>query len=256
VDLGLKDRVAVVFGGGTGIGRATAVEFAREGAAVVVAGRRSEPLARTVEEVEALAARALAVTADVSLPEDVSAVVSAAVAEFGGVDAVANCAGIVHRDELLLTGSVEDFDALMDINLRGAWLVVRAAAQAMIDAKRPGAIVTVSSINALRSGTVDYSTSKAGVEGLTRSAAAALGRHGIRVNALRSGAIDTAMLRYAWGVAADVPFPIGPEDSHRFPLGRVGQPEESAKAIVWLCSSAASYITGTSLDVDGGVMAC
>lgn len=245
-----------MFGGGTGIGRATAVEFAREGAAVVVAGRRSEPLARTVEEVEASSVRALAVTADVSRPEEVSAVVAAAVTEFGGVDAVANCAGIVHRDELLLTGSVEDFDALMDINLRGAWLVVRAAAQAMIDAKRPGAMVTVSSINALRSGTVDYSTSKAGVEGLTRSAAAALGRHGIRVNALRSGAIDTDMLRYAWGVAADVPFPIGPEDSHRFPLGRVGQPEESAKAIVWLCSSAASYITGTSLDVDGGVMAC
>jgi len=256
VDLGLKDRAAVVFGGGTGIGRATAIEFAREGAAVVIAGRRPEPLARTVEGVEAHGARALAVTADVSRPDDVSGVVAAAVTEFGGVDAVANCAGIVHRDELLLSGAVEEFDELMDINLRGAWLVVRAAARSMIEAKRSGAIVTVSSINALRSGTVDYSTSKAAVEGLTRSAAVALGRHGIRVNALRSGAIDTDMLRYAWDVAPDVPFPIGPEHSNRFPLGRVGQPEESAKAIVWLCSTAASYITGTCLEVDGGVMAC
>jgi len=256
VDMGLTDRVAVVFGGGTGIGRATAIEFAREGAAVVVAGRRAGPLAETVEEIEAAAGRALAVAADVSLPDDVSRVVATAAGDFGRLDAVANCAAIVDRVEGLLTGSVEQFDQLMGVNLRGAWLVVRTAAQAMIDAGNPGAIVTVSSVNALRSGTVDYSTSKAGVEGLTRSAAKTLGPHGIRVNALRSGAVDTAMLRYAWDVADDVPFPIGPEDADTIPLGRVGQPSEAAKAIVWLCSAAASYVTGTCLDVDGGLMAC
>ena len=254
--MGLTDRVAVVFGGGSGIGRATAIEFAGEGAAVVVTGRRTEPLAETVGQIVAAGGRALAVSADVSRPDDVARVMAGAVGEFGSVDAVANCAAIVHRDELLLTGTVGEFDELTDVNLRGAWLVVRAAAQTMIDGNRPGAIVTVSSVNALRAGTVDYATSKAGVEGLTRSAARVLGPYGIRVNALRSGTIETAMLRYAWRVPDDVPFPIGPEHSDRIPLGRVGQPAEAAKAIVFLCSSAASYITGTSFEVDGGLMAC
>jgi NAD(P)-dependent dehydrogenase (short-subunit alcohol dehydrogenase family) len=252
--MGLRDRVALVFGGGTGIGRATAVEFAREGAAVVVAGRRNAALAESIEEIEAAGGRAIGIVSDVSRPEDVTRVVTATVAELGRLDAVANCAAIVDREERMLTGPVELFDRIMGVNLRGAWLVVRTAAQTMIDTGAPGAILTVSSINALRPGTVDYSTSKAGVEGLTRSAAKVLGRHGIRVNALRSGFVDTAMLRYAWDVAEDVPFPIGP-DSDLVPLGRVGQPSEAAKAIVWLCSLAASYITGTCLDLDGGLLA-
>ena len=102
----------------------------------------------------------------------------------------------------------------------------------------------MSSINAVRPGTVDYSTSKAGVEGLTRAAASVLEPHGIRVNMVRSGFIDTAMLRYAWDVPPGVPFPIGPSEQANVPLGRVGQPSETAQTIVWLCSSAASYING------------
>ena len=154
----------------------------------------------------------------------------------------------------MLTGGIDDFDQVLNVNLRGAWLLIRAGAKAMIDSTNPGAMVTVSSINALRPGTVDYSTSKAGVEGLTRAAANMLGEHHIRVNAVRSGFIDTAMLRYAWDVPPDVPFPIGPEHATNVPLGRVGQPAETAAAIVWLCSSSASYVTATCLDVDGGAL--
>jgi NAD(P)-dependent dehydrogenase (short-subunit alcohol dehydrogenase family) len=254
MDTGLKDRVALVVGGGTGIGRATAVEFAREGAQVVVAGRRERELAEVVDLLAAMGGRGLAVPTDVSQPDDVQRAVDATIDTFGGLDAAVNCAGVVDRDETLLSGTVADFDRVIGTNLRGAWLLIRSAGQAMIALGKPGAIVTVSSINAVRGGTVDYSTAKAGVEGLTRAAASTLGSHNIRVNALRSGFIDTDMLRYAWDVPADVPFPIGPSHDNNVPLGRVGRPSEAATAIVWLCSAAASYVTGTCLDVDGGAL--
>jgi NAD(P)-dependent dehydrogenase (short-subunit alcohol dehydrogenase family) len=254
VETELTGKVALVVGGGTGIGRATAVEFAREGAFVVVAGRRERLLSEVVDQIGTKGGRALAVPTDVSQPASVLRVVNAAIDEFGGLDAVANCAGMVDREETMLTGAVADFDRVIDVNLRGSWLVVRAAGQAMIDLGKPGALVTVSSINAMRPGTVDYSTSKAGVEGLTRAAAMVLGPHGVRVNTVRSGFIDTDMLRYAWDVPPGVPFPIGPSEQVNVPLGRVGQPSETAQAIVWLCSSAASYVTGSCLDVDGGAL--
>lgn len=255
METGLDGRVALVVGGGSGIGRATAIQFAREGAAVVMAGRRLEPLEQVVLEIEDLGGTAMAHRADVSVPDDVDGIIGATVNKFGGVHAVANCAAVVDRVEKMLTGAVDDFDYVINVNLRGAWLLIRAAARAMIAAGDTGAMVTVSSINALRPGTVDYSTSKAGVEGLTRAAANVLGQHGIRVNAVRSGFVDTEMLRYAWDVPADAPFPIGPGYESNVPLGRVGQPAESASAIVWLCSKAASYVTGTCVDVDGGALA-
>ena len=254
METGLAGRTALVVGGGTGIGRATAIGFAREGAAVVVAGRRPDPLLDVVRAVAEVGGEAIAHQADVAQPDDVEAVIQATVDRFGGIHAIANCAAVVDRNETMLTGGIDDFDQVMNVNLRGAWLLIRAGAKAMIDSANPGAIVTVSSINALRPGTVDYSTSKAGVEGLTRAAANVLGQHDIRVNAVRSGFIDTAMLRYAWNVPPDVPFPIGPGHQTNVPLGRVGQPAETAAAIVWLCSSSASYITGTCLDVDGGAL--
>jgi NAD(P)-dependent dehydrogenase (short-subunit alcohol dehydrogenase family) len=162
---------------------------------------------------------------------------------------------VVDREESMLSGTVAGFDRVIDVNLRGSWLVMRAGGQAMVNLGRPGALVMVSSINAMRPGTVDYSTSKAGVEGLTRAAARVLGPHGIRVNTIRSGFIDTDMLRYAWDVPPGVPFPIGPSEQVNVPLGRMGQPSETAQAaIVWLCSAAASYVTGTCLDVDGGAL--
>jgi NAD(P)-dependent dehydrogenase (short-subunit alcohol dehydrogenase family) len=254
VETGLAGKVALVVGGGTGIGRATALEFAREGALVVVAGRRERQLSEVVDVIGAEGGEALAIPTDVSQPADVLRVVDVAVDEFGGMDAVANCAGVVDREETMLTGTVADFDRVIEVNLRGSWLLLRTAGQAMINLGKPGALVTVSSINALRPGTVDYSTSKAGVEGLTRAAARVLGPHGIRVNTLRSGFVDTDMLRYAWDVPPGVSFPIGPSERANVPLGRVGQPSETAQAIVWLCSSAASYVTGTCLDVDGGAL--
>jgi NAD(P)-dependent dehydrogenase (short-subunit alcohol dehydrogenase family) len=254
METGLAGRVALVVGGGTGIGRATAQAFAAEGASVVVAGRRERELSEVVALVNDAGGRALAVPTDVSQEADVRHLVERTVTELGGLAAVANCAAVADRDETMLTGTVADFDRVMGVNLRGAWLLLRTAGQAMVDLGSRGAIVTVSSINALRPGTVDYSASKAGVEGMTRGAAQVLGPHGIRVNVVRSGFVDTDLLRYAWDVPPGVPFPIGPGEETNVPLGRVGQPAETAQAIVWLCSSAASYVTGTCLDVDGGAL--
>lgn len=254
MESGFDGRVALVFGGGSGIGRATALRFAAEGASVVISGRRLAQLEQVVREIEELGGTAKAHRADISVPDDVDASVSATVKTFGGVHAVANCAAVVNRTETMLTGTLDDFDQVLNVNLRGAWLLIRAAAKAMIEAGDTGSMVTVSSINALRPGTVDYSTSKAGVEGLTRAAANLLGSHGIRINAVRSGFVDTELLRYAWNVPPDVPFPLGQGYEANVPLGRVGQPEETAAAIVWLCSQSASYVTGTCLDVDGGAL--
>jgi NAD(P)-dependent dehydrogenase (short-subunit alcohol dehydrogenase family) len=251
---GLAGRVALVVGGGTGIGRATVLAFAREGADVALAGRRLEPLNEVVDEVEQLGRRALACQADIAHQEQVEHALRATLERLGGLHAIVNCAAVIHEEEAAWTNGIDDFDDVIRVNLRGAWLVIRAGAKAMIDAGIPGAVVTVSSITALRPGDISYSTSKASVEGLTRAAASQLGQHGIRVNAVRAGFIDTEHLRRLWQIPPDVPFPIGPDSDVNPPLGRVGRPDELAAAILWLCSDAASYVTGTCLDVDGGFL--
>ena len=144
MDIGLAGRAALVVGGGTGIGRATAIQFAREGAAVVVAGRRLDPLQNVVQAVKELGGEAVAHQTDVGQPEDVQAVVQATVDRFGGIHAVANCAAVVDRGETMLSGGIDDFDQVMNVNLRGAWLLIRAGAKAMIGSGTPGAIVSVS----------------------------------------------------------------------------------------------------------------
>ena len=254
METGLDGRVALVVGAGSGIGQATATQFSREGATVVVAGRRLAPLEQVVRDIEDLGGTAMAYRTDVSVPDDVDRLVGATVDRFGTVHAVANCAAVVDRVENMLTGGVDDFDQVINVNLRGAWLLIRAAGKAMIAAGNAGAMVTVSSINALRPGTVDYSTSKAGVEGLrVRPRTCWARRHQGQRGAIRLHRHRDASLRM--GCSTRCSFPIGPGHQSNVPLGRVGQPAESAAAIVWLCSQAASYVTGTCLDVDGGALA-
>jgi NAD(P)-dependent dehydrogenase (short-subunit alcohol dehydrogenase family) len=233
--------VAVVTGAASGIGRASARAFAEEGRLVVLADVDEEAGRATAAEI---GAGARFVRADVSREEDVQKLFAAA-AESGPLRAVHNNAGITMADSELHEVSIDFWDRLMSINLRGAWLVLSEAIRRM-RATDGGAIVNTASVAALaavpRRG--PYSVSKAGILMLTRSAALENGEHGIRVNAVAPGPIVTQMALQAPPGGGEL---VGPPPSHR-----LGQPEEVAAAVVWLCSDAASYISGACLTVDGG----
>lgn len=246
----LDGRVALVTGGGSGIGRAVVVALASAGASVVVAGRRAETVSQTVSMARDAGGRAIEVVTDVSDEESVRRMVNAAIGNFGRLDAAANCAALPPGgpiDEI----STEQFDRTIAVNLRGVWLSVKYEAAAM-KANSGGSIVNVSSVSAQFGGPSDYAASKAGVEGLTRGAAGELAEYGIRVNALRAGLFDTPMLHAAWETGDDPETALAPGVAATM-LGRVGDPSEAAQAIVWLCSPASSYVTGSCLTVDGGI---
>jgi NAD(P)-dependent dehydrogenase (short-subunit alcohol dehydrogenase family) len=244
----LEGKVAIVTGASSGLGVAFAKALAEAGADLVLAARRADRLEHTREVVEGRGRRALAVTADVSRPEDAQSVVDAAIAEFGSVDVLVNNAG--KGTAVPATRETpEQFRGVIDINLNGCYWMAQACGRAM----RPGsAIVNVASVAALVSGGLPqaaYSSSKAGLIGLTRDLAVQwTGRKGIRVVALAPGFFPSEMTDQ---------FPDGYIDSQmpRIPAGRPGDPEELAAAVVFLASPAAGYITGTTLVVDGGMTA-
>jgi NAD(P)-dependent dehydrogenase (short-subunit alcohol dehydrogenase family) len=244
--------VALVTGGGSGIGRAAVVALAEAGASVVVAGRRAEPLAETVRMTRDAGGHAIEAVCDVSDEESVRAMVEAATSNFGRLDVAANCAALPPGgpiDEI----TTEQFDRTIAVNLRGMWLSVKYEAAAMA-VTSGGAIVNVSSVSAQHGGPSDYAASKAGVEGLTRGAAGELAAYGIRVNALRAGLFDTPMLHAAWETGDDPETVLAPGVAATM-LGRVGYPSEAAQAILWLCSPDSAYVTGSCLTVDGGISA-
>ena len=244
-----RSQVALVTGAGSGIGQATAIAFSSVGYRVALAGRRLETL-----EVTATAcgsAETLCVSADISQETEVVRMVDRTIERFGRLDAAANCAAVKPAGGVLDL-PMSEFDRTIATNLRGTWLCVRHQAGAMIEVGG-GAIVNVSSISAVVGGPADYAAAKAGVEGLTRAAAEELAPHKIRVNALRAGLFDTPMLHDAWETGSDPEGVLAPGVAATM-LGRIGDPSEAAAAIVWLCSPASSYVTGTCLDVDGGVL--
>ncbi|MEJ2548416.1 MAG: SDR family NAD(P)-dependent oxidoreductase [Gemmatimonadota bacterium] len=248
----MHGRVALITGASSGIGRATAELFAAKGARVVLAARRSEELASLAEEIEGRGGEATTVTTDVSSPGDVEAMVAHAIETFGRLDYAVNNAGIEGKFAAIIDLSVEEWDAVMGVNLRGAFLCVKYEAAAMLGAAGGGAIVNVGSVNSFLgfpSGSA-YVASKHGLIGLTTSVSAELASRGIRVNAVCPGIIDTPMHHRARGLLGDEVY-----DSVVLPsvhLQRAGRPEEIAQAIVFLCSEEASYITGATLTPDGG----
>jgi NAD(P)-dependent dehydrogenase (short-subunit alcohol dehydrogenase family) len=248
----MHNRVALITGASSGIGRATAEAFAAKGAKVVLAARRQDELASLVTEINARGGAASAVTTDVSKAGDVERMVAHAVKVFGRLDCAVNNAGIEGRLAPIVDLPEEDWDQILDINLKGTFLCMKYEARAMLAAGHGGAIVNVGSVNSFLgfgSGAA-YVTSKHGQVGLTTSASAELAPHGIRVNIVCPGFVDTPMHQRLRGIIGDEIF-----DDAMVPqvhVRRVGRPEEIASAILYLCSDEASYITGTTLTPDGG----
>jgi NAD(P)-dependent dehydrogenase (short-subunit alcohol dehydrogenase family) len=249
----LAGKRALVTGGGTGIGRATAELFAREGAQVMVSGRRRPEVEETVRRIRDGDGRAALVQGDVSRREDAERMVAETVAGFGGLDILVNNAGIIVRGASVTAVSIEDWERVLDVNLSGVFLVSKFALRWMVQAGRGGAIVNVSSVSGIVGdpNSAPYNAAKGGVNLLTKNMALDYAAHGIRVNAVCPGLVATPMPMSRLRPGDDWEATLA-QWGRNIPLGRVGQPEDVARAILFLASEEAAWITGTTLVVDGG----
>lgn len=249
----LDGKVALVTGAAAGIGRATALTFAREGAKVAVADVGIEGGEETVRMIQEKGGNAVFIKADVRQPADVEALIRKTVETYGRLDCAANNAGINGDVALTVDCTEENWDRIIDTNLKGVWLCMKFEIPQMI-AQGGGTIVNTSSMGGLvgfANGAPAYVASKHGVLGLTKTAALEYARNGIRVNAVCPGVTQTTMIE---GLLQTMP-EVMDSLSATTPLGRIAQPQEVAEAIVWLCTDAASFVTGHGLAVDGGFVA-
>ena len=241
------DKTAIVTGAGSGIGKAIALELASRGCDVAVCGRRLEPVQATAAEITALGRRAYAASADVSRGESVAAFVADVQKTFGHIDILVNNAGLT-RDNLLIRMSEEEWDAVLATNLKGAFLFSKAVARPMMK-QRSGAIVNISSVVGLigNPGQCNYAASKAGLIALTQSMAKELASRNIRVNAVAPGFIVSQM-------TDAIPDDLKGAMLAQIPAGRFGEVADIAKAVAFLAGPDASYITGQTLSVNGGLV--
>ena len=248
----LEGKVGLVTGGTSGIGRETAVLFAKAGVKVVVAGRREREGNETIELVRAAGGEGLFQKADVSKASEVEALIQKAVERFGRLDLAFNNAGIEGVWVPIIRQSEEDWDRTININLKGVWLCLKYEIKQMLKQGGGGSIVNMASVTGLvgGGGAAAYSASKHGVVGLTKSAALETARSGIRINAVCPAVIETPMGERLFGAPAVHKSVVG-----LHPIGRFGRPAEIAEAVVWMCSDRASFMTGQSLILDGGFLA-
>ena len=249
-----EGRAALVTGGSSGIGRATALAFSDEGAKVVVAARRKDEGEETVAMIKNRGGEALFVRTDVSKGKEVEALVSRGVEAYGRLDLACNNAGI-SGPHLVFTADFpeEDWDKVIATNLTGVWLCMKYEIRQMLKQKK-GAIVNVSSVAGLvgRWFNSAYYASKHGVIGATKAAAVEYAKEGIRIDAVCPGTIRSAMADQTMFKAKNADTSLRQNALH--PIGRIGTPEEVAAAIIWLCSDAASFMVGHALVVDGGFL--
>ena len=249
----MKGTVALITGASSGIGRATALAFAARDAKVALAARREDELATLAAEIEAKGGEATYVRTDVSVAGDVERMVGHTIEKFGRLDFAVNNAGIEGPLAGITDLTEDEWDSVLDINLKGTFLCMKYEARAMLDGGHGQAIVNIGSVNSFlgfQTGSA-YVTSKHGLIGLTTSVSAELAPQGIRVNLVCPGFVDTPMHHRIRGILGDAVY-----DEALLPtvhVRRAGRPEEIAQSIVFLCSDEASYITGTTLTPDGGL---
>src|SRR5206468_1276716 len=244
MNLTFENKVALVTGAASGMGLATAKAFAEAGAAVVLADFKEDAVKAEAQKLVAAGHRAIAVRCDVSDDAQVEAMVDRTVAEFGRLDAAFNNAGVMAHIAATAVSTREDWDRVIGVNLRGVWSCMKHELKQM-ERQGSGAIVNNASVGALTGnpGIGSYIASKHGVVGLTRTAALEYVKHGIRVNAVNPGLIDTQVGRDVFrGDEA-----VYAETAKQVPIGRAGRPEEIASAVLWLCSPGASYVVGHAL---------
>ena len=243
----VKDKVVIITGGGSGIGKETGLLFAREGAKVVVADVNEKAGAETVDTIKNAGGEALFAKLDVSNREQTKQVVKDTIAKYGRIDVLINNAGII-QDALVIKMTEDQWDKVININLKGPFNCIQAVAEQMI-AQGSGVILNISSIVALYGnvGQTNYAATKAGLVGMTKTLAKELGKKGIRVNAIAPGFIYTPM-------TATVPEKILDMMKEKTPLKRLGTPADIANALLFLASDDASFINGAVISVDGGLL--
>ena len=246
--MNLANKVTIVTGGGRGIGRAIAMKLAEAGADVVVNDIEAakEPLGNVVSDIEASGRQSLAITADVSSPNDVARMVTTAQEKFGRIDILVNNAGVT-RDNLMIRMSDEEWDTVLNIDLKSAFLCSRSVLRYMIK-QRWGRIISIASVVGMvgNAGQANYASAKAGIIGLTKSIAKEVGSRGITANAIAPGYIQTKMTEQISEAQTQ-------EMLKRIPLASLGTPRDVAEAVAFLASEEARYITGQVLNVDGGM---
>jgi NAD(P)-dependent dehydrogenase (short-subunit alcohol dehydrogenase family) len=248
----LEGKVGLVTGGTSGIGRDTALLFAKAGAKVVVAGRRGREGEETVALINAAGGDGLFVKTDVSKAPEIETLVKKVVEKFGRLDVAFNNAGIEGVWSSIVSESEEEWDRTFDINLKGVWLCLKYEIRQMLKQGGGGAVVNMASVAGLigLAGAAAYSASKHGVIGLTKSVALETARSGIRINAVCPAVVETPMADRLYSAPEVNKFVLG-----LHPIGRFGKPMEIAEAVVWMCSDRASFMTGQSLVLDGGFLA-
>lgn len=245
-----KNKVALVTGASFGIGRATALAFAKKGAKIVLADWADA--SETLALIKALGGEAIFVKTDISKSEEVKAMIEKTIATFGSLDFAFNNAGIEGISAPIQDCTEENWDKTLGVNLKGTWLCMKHEIPEMLK-RNKGVIINCSSVAGLVGypGLAAYVASKHGVIGLTKTAALECAKVGIRVNAVCPGAIKTAMIDRLTGNKKEVENQFANSE----PVGRLGQPEEVANAVIWLCSDEASFVTGDAMAVDGGWVA-
>jgi len=247
----MKDKIALVMGGGTGTGRATALAFAHGGARVVVADIDEDGAQKTQALIEAAGGEAIAVVANMGKSADIERVVETCKQAYGGLNLVSNNAARAAPNKPLTELSEEEWDACMGVTLKGVWLCMKYQLP-LIEASGGGAIVNIASVSGIRGEVFQsaYAAAKGGVITLTKAAAAEYARRGVRVNTVCPGGIETDGMRFYLKSMPE----MRERTLNAHAMGRLAQPEEIADAVVYLCSDQASFITGHDLVVDGGIL--
>ena len=246
----MKNKVVIITGASSGIGRAAALKFGMGGAKVALVARSGDQLAKVAQTIEAAGGEAKPIPADVTNPPDVERVVRETVAAYGGIDILVNAAGVLKAGTVENT-SLEDWEQMMNVNVRGPFYLMQCAMPYLVE--RQGNVVNVSSVNAVRAfpGVLGYCVSKAALEQLTRCAALEMAGKGVRVNSVNPG-VTVTQLHRSGGMDAKTYATFLEHSKTTHPLGRVGQPEEVAELIYFLASSKAGWITGGTHLIDGG----